>query len=129
MDSSDKISSYNLFNYFLPGVLFAALADTVTSYNFLQSDLVVGVFVYYFFGLVISRFGSLIIEPLRSGTRPPELVHMADHGADPLAAQAVQGPDQEDVELGAPRRGRPPAPPGRFAPRSRYRNRPAPRPN
>ncbi len=60
----EKISSYNLFNYLLPGVLFAVIADTVTSYRFLQSDLLVGVFVYYFFGLVISRVGSLIIEPL-----------------------------------------------------------------
>src|SRR5215467_1053056 len=62
-DLLDKISSYNLFNYLLPGVLFAALAETWTSYRFLQSNLVVGVFVYYFFGLVISRVGSLIIEP------------------------------------------------------------------
>src|SRR2546428_4657793 len=60
----DKISSYNIFNYLLPGVLFAAVADTVTSYRFQQADLVVGVFVYYFLGLVISRIGSLIIEPL-----------------------------------------------------------------
>src|SRR5436190_18350950 len=60
----DKISSYNLFNYLLPGVLFAALADIVTSYKFVQPDLLVGAFVYYFFGLVISRLGSLVIEPL-----------------------------------------------------------------
>lgn len=59
----DKISSYNLFNYLLPGVLFAVLADIFTSYAFIQGDIIVGVFVYYFMGLVISRVGSLIIEP------------------------------------------------------------------
>ena len=59
----DKISSYNLFNYLLPGVLFAVLAGSTTSYVFIQSDIVVGVFVYYFIGLVISRVGSVILEP------------------------------------------------------------------
>ena len=59
----DKLSSYNLFNYLLPGILFAAIGERITSYSFLEKDIVVGVFVYYFIGLVISRIGSLIIEP------------------------------------------------------------------
>ena len=59
----DKLSSYNLFNYLLPGILFAAVGERITSYSFLEKDIVVGVFVYYFIGLVISRIGSLIIEP------------------------------------------------------------------
>ena len=60
----NKLSSYNLFNYLLPGVLFAALSGHVTKYSFIQEDIVTGVFVYYFIGLVISRVGSLVIEPL-----------------------------------------------------------------
>ena len=59
----DKLSSYNLFNYLLPGVLFAAIGERVTSYSLLEKDIVVGVFVYYFIGLIISRIGSPIIEP------------------------------------------------------------------
>jgi hypothetical protein len=59
----DKITSYNLFNYLLPGVLFAVFSDKLTAYSFIQKDLIVGAFVYYFIGLVVSRFGSLIIEP------------------------------------------------------------------
>lgn len=59
----DKISSYNLFNYLLPGILFVVIAKEFTSYSFIQEDIIIGVFVYYFIGLVISRFGSLIIEP------------------------------------------------------------------
>lgn len=58
-----KISSYNLFNYLFSGVLFVALAAAFTSYSFVQEDLVIGVFVYYFIGLVVSRLGSLIVEP------------------------------------------------------------------
>ena len=63
-DFIDKISSYNLFNYLLPGVIFSFLVDKLGVYPLLQKDIIVGVFLYYFVGLVISRFGSLIIEPL-----------------------------------------------------------------
>jgi hypothetical protein len=62
-DLLDKLSSYNLFNYLLPGVVFSAIADKVTKYSFIQSDIITGVFFYYFIGLIISRFGSLTIEP------------------------------------------------------------------
>lgn len=62
-DILDKITSYNLFNYLLPGVLFVAILDKFTIYSLTQENLIVGAFVYYFVGLVISRFGSLIIEP------------------------------------------------------------------
>ena len=60
----DKLSSYNLFNYLLPGIIFVVVASNVTHYDFIQDDIVIGVFLYYFIGLVISRFGSLVIEPI-----------------------------------------------------------------
>jgi hypothetical protein len=59
----DKIASYNLFNYLLPGVLFVVLANWITNYSFPQDNLILGAFVCYFIGLVISRIGSLLIEP------------------------------------------------------------------
>lgn len=60
----EKISSYSVFNYLLPGVLFVVILDKLTIYSFIQENLIIGAFVYYFIGLVISRFGSLVIEPL-----------------------------------------------------------------
>ncbi len=63
-DLLDKLSSYNIFNYLFPGVLFALMSGTVTGRSFLQQDLVTGVFLYYLLGLIVSRFGSLVIEPL-----------------------------------------------------------------
>lgn len=63
-DLLDKLSSYNIFNYLLPGVLFAVFLDALTSFHILQKDIVAGVFVYYFAGSVVSRIGSLTIEPL-----------------------------------------------------------------
>ena len=62
-DLLDKLGSYNIFNYLLPGVLFAAIATSLTGYSFIQKDLVVGAFVYYFLGLIISRIGSILVEP------------------------------------------------------------------
>jgi hypothetical protein len=63
-DLLSKLSSYNLFNFLFPGIIFAALSKEVTHYSFIQQDIITGAFLYYFIGLVISRFGSLVIEPL-----------------------------------------------------------------
>ena len=59
----DKLSSYNIFNYLLPGLLFAVFAEYLTSYKLIQDDLVVTLFLCYFIGLCVSRLGSLILEP------------------------------------------------------------------
>ena len=63
-DFIDKISSYNLFNYLFPGVLYAVLISFLTEINLIQEDFITGLFLYYFLGMIISRFGSLVIEPL-----------------------------------------------------------------
>ena len=73
----DKISSYNIFNYLLPGSLFAVIADAVTDYRFIQEDIIVGLFLYYFIGLVVSRIGSLVIEPVLKAVR---FVTFIDYG-------------------------------------------------
>jgi hypothetical protein len=65
----NKISSYNLFNYLFSGVLFVVLSAQFTSYSFIQENLIIGVFLYYFIGLVISRFGSLVVEPILRKSR------------------------------------------------------------
>ena len=59
-----KLSTYNIFNYLLPGVMFAILGQYMTSYSLIQDDLFTGLFFYYFIGLLISRIGSLILEPI-----------------------------------------------------------------
>jgi len=58
-----KISSYHIFNHLLPGVLFVLILDRYTPYSLVQDNLIIAAFVYYFVGLVISRIGSLLIEP------------------------------------------------------------------
>lgn len=59
----EKLSSYNLFNYLFPGALFVALSGQVSTRDFTQDDILIALFTYYFIGLVISRFGSLLLEP------------------------------------------------------------------
>ena len=60
----EKISSYNIFNFLFPGTVFAFVSDRFTNTEFVQDNLLVAVFVYYFLGLVISRVGSLLVEPM-----------------------------------------------------------------
>lgn len=59
----DKLSSYNIFNYLFPGILFVIILNKVSSFNLIQEDILLGAFLYYFIGLIISRVGSLFIEP------------------------------------------------------------------
>ena len=59
----EKISSYNIFNFLFPGTIFAYFSDQLTDTSFIQDDLLIAVFVYYFLGMVISRVGSLLVEP------------------------------------------------------------------
>jgi hypothetical protein len=67
-DLLDKISSYNIFNYLLPGILFVCLARYLTDYDLIQDNEIIGAFLYYFVGMVVSRFGSLFIEPILKKT-------------------------------------------------------------
>ncbi|MFA7361113.1 MAG: hypothetical protein WC139_08760 [Candidatus Kapaibacterium sp.] len=59
----DKLSSYNIFNYLLPGVIYVVMLSKISHFDLVQKDIITGVFLYYFIGLIISRVGSLFIEP------------------------------------------------------------------
>lgn len=72
----EKLSSYNIFNYLLPGILFSVIVSEITDIDILQFNIIIGVFVYYFIGLIISRIGSLIIEPILKGIK---FVKFADY--------------------------------------------------
>lgn len=63
-DILNKLSSYNIFNYLFPGIIFVVIAEIFTQYSFIIDDIILGLFFYYFIGLVISRFGSIVIESL-----------------------------------------------------------------
>lgn len=81
----NKISSYNIVNYLLPGIVFAILARDLLHYPAIQPDIITGAFIYYFFGLVISRFGSLVIEPI---LKKAQFIRCADYGDFVAASKA-----------------------------------------
>ena len=60
----EKLTSYNLFNYLLPGIIFSILLEKTTNYSIIQKDIVIEAFLAYFIGLIISRISSLVIEPI-----------------------------------------------------------------
>lgn len=59
----EKLSSYQLFNYLFPGIIFINLIDLLTSINVPQNRVEFMVFLYYIVGMVLSRIGSVVIEP------------------------------------------------------------------
>ena len=64
-----KLSTYNIFNYLFPGVVFVILLNRYTEINLVVDDVILGMFLYYFFGLVLSRIGSILIEPALRSTK------------------------------------------------------------
>lgn len=59
-----KISEYNLFNYLLPGAVFVYLMDMFGDAHLLHENILINFFMLYFVGMVMSRVGSLVIEPV-----------------------------------------------------------------
>ncbi|EOR19978.1 hypothetical protein A500_19239 [Clostridium sartagoforme AAU1] len=60
----EQLTSYNILNNLLPGAIFCYLLKYSMNITLLDSDLIGNLFFYYFCGMVISRVGSVIIEPV-----------------------------------------------------------------
>lgn len=60
----DKISSYDVVNNVLPGVITVNLINQILGYYTTPENIIVGFFYYYFIGNIISRIGSLVIDPV-----------------------------------------------------------------
>lgn len=59
-----RISSYHIFNFLVPGTVFAYLFNTFvySDLSIIQNDLFLAFFVYYFIGSIISRVGSVFLS-------------------------------------------------------------------
>ena len=60
----EKISSYNIFNNFFPGIVFCYMVKFFTNYELDIGSTWENLFIYYFYGLIISRVGSIVVETL-----------------------------------------------------------------
>jgi hypothetical protein len=63
-DLLKKISEYQLFNFLLSGAVLVVALDKTTAINLTNENVVASIFTFYFVGLIASRIGSLIVEPL-----------------------------------------------------------------
>lgn len=59
----EKLSSYQLLNYLIPGIIFLWALDLMEIVRFDFSNVLMTFWGGYFIGMVLSRMGSLFIEP------------------------------------------------------------------
>ena len=59
-----KIETYNIINYLLPGIIFAIIFKALTEIDISNINAGIAIVEYYFIGLVLSRIGSIIINPI-----------------------------------------------------------------
>jgi hypothetical protein len=60
----EKISVYEIINNVIPGSIYIVMIEYLTCFRILTGKLFFDVVLLYFAGLVISRIGSLFLEPL-----------------------------------------------------------------
>lgn len=63
-DLLKKISEYQIFNYLLSGSVLVVLLSKTTPINLLSDNAIATIFIFYFVGLVVSRIGSIVVEPV-----------------------------------------------------------------
>ena len=63
-DILKQISSYNLFTNLFPGAAFCILLSEFFGHPLILENLFAAFFFYYFIGIVVSRVGSLFVEPV-----------------------------------------------------------------
>lgn len=60
----EKISSYDILNNLLPGILFCSIVKNTTRILFFTGEIWEKLFIYYFVGMIINRIGSIYIEKI-----------------------------------------------------------------
>ncbi len=75
----EKISSYNLLNNILPGAVVYYFLQLIIWYQDVELSIARELLLYYFIGLLCSRLGSLILEPLCKKIRFIEYANYSDY--------------------------------------------------
>ena len=60
----EKLSSYNILNNLFPGAVYCFLMKCICSIDLTSNGIISEILIYYFVGMIISRVGSVIIEPI-----------------------------------------------------------------
>ena len=59
-----KISNYNILNNLIPGAILCVVFKYLVGYDFMNVGTLELVVIFYFAGMINSRVGSLILEPI-----------------------------------------------------------------
>ena len=65
----DKLSSYQILSYLIPGSVCCVLLKHLVGYDIVHFSMVENVIICYFVGMVNSRLGSLILYPILKKTK------------------------------------------------------------
>lgn len=65
----EKLDSYSILNNLLPGAVFVYLFEYIFEVDIVRDGIVENLFIYYFIGMIVSRIGSLVVEPLCRKTK------------------------------------------------------------
>ena len=60
----EKLDSYNILNNLLPGVILDYLLKKMLGFDLVEGSILENLFLYYFLGMIVSRIGSHVIEPI-----------------------------------------------------------------
>lgn len=60
----EKLDSYNILNNLLPGVILDYLFKKMLGFDLVEGSILENLFLYYFLGMIVSRIGSHVIEPI-----------------------------------------------------------------
>ena len=60
----DKISQYNILTNLIPGAVLCILLQYLADYNVFVDSVLLNLVIIYFVGMVNSRVGSIVIEPI-----------------------------------------------------------------
>ena len=86
----EKISQYNLFNNLFPGTLFIIIINNMFNLDILEYNILIITVMAYFVGIVLSRIGSLIIEPCIKIKCQSYTDYLVAEKNDPMVKQLLQ---------------------------------------
>lgn len=60
----EQINTYEILNNIIPGTVFVAIVERLTSFSIRTENIWIDLVLFYFFGLSVGRIGSLILGKL-----------------------------------------------------------------
>jgi hypothetical protein len=72
----EKISTYQILNYMIPGSILCLLLKYLVGYDLLMFSVVENIVVVYFIGMVNSRLSSLVLKHF---LKKIKIINEADH--------------------------------------------------